>query len=75
MPGLTKAGFGVVVIGGKLFVIAGYAADHGKDCASDEVYQYDSCLNRYAWVLLSLLYYGRFCSFLSDLTNVTKLNR
>jgi len=64
MPGLTKAGFGVVVIGGKLFVIAGYAADHGKDCVSDEVYQYDSCLNRYAWVLISLLYYGRFCSFL-----------
>lgn len=73
MPGLTKAGFGVVVIGGKLFVIAGYAADHGKDCVSDEVYQYDSCLNRYAWVVISLLYYGRFCSFLSDLTNVTKI--
>ena len=50
MPGLTKAGFGVVVIGGKLFVIAGYAADHGKEYVSDEVYQYDSCLNRYGWL-------------------------
>lgn len=60
MPGLTKAGFGVVVIGGKLFVIAGYAADHGKDCASDEVYQYDSCLNR--WTVLAKMNVAR-CDF------------
>jgi hypothetical protein len=48
MPGPTKAGFGVVVLDGKMVVIAGYAADHGKECVSDEVYQYDSFLNRYA---------------------------
>lgn len=47
MPGPTKAGFGVVVLDGKLVVIAGYAADHGKECVSDEVYQYDCFLNRY----------------------------
>lgn len=47
MPGPTKAGFGVVVLDGKLFVMAGYAADHGKECVSDEVYQYDARLNRW----------------------------
>lgn len=47
MPGLTKAGFGVAVLGGKLLVMGGYAADHGKEFVSDEVYQYDACLNRY----------------------------
>lgn len=47
MPGLTKVGFGVVVLYGKLYVIAGYAAVHGKDSVSDEVYQYDARLNRY----------------------------
>ena len=47
MPGPTKDGFGVVVLDGKLVVIAGYAADRGKECVSDEVYQYDSFLNRY----------------------------
>uniref|UniRef100_A0A0E0K044 Acyl-[acyl-carrier-protein] desaturase n=1 Tax=Oryza punctata TaxID=4537 RepID=A0A0E0K044_ORYPU len=60
MPGPTKAGFGVVVLDGKLFVIAGYAADHGKECVSDEVYRYDSCLNR--WVELSKMNVAR-CDF------------
>ncbi|KAL5214127.1 hypothetical protein ABZP36_003279 [Zizania latifolia] len=48
MPGLTKAGFGVVVLDGKLFVMAGYVVDYGKECVSDEVYQYDARLNRWA---------------------------
>uniref|UniRef100_A0A0D9VG84 F-box domain-containing protein n=1 Tax=Leersia perrieri TaxID=77586 RepID=A0A0D9VG84_9ORYZ len=60
MPGPTKAGFGVVVLDGKLFVIAGYDADHGKECVSDEVYRYDSCLNR--WVELSKMNVAR-CDF------------
>ncbi|KAF0933890.1 hypothetical protein E2562_020023, partial [Oryza meyeriana var. granulata] len=60
MPGPTKAGFGVVVLDGKLFVIAGCAADHGKECVSDEVYRYDSCLNR--WVELSKMNVAR-CDF------------
>jgi hypothetical protein len=47
MPGPTKAGFGIVVLDGKLIVVAGYDADHGKECVSDEVYQYDSILKRY----------------------------
>ncbi|KAL5215940.1 hypothetical protein ABZP36_007341 [Zizania latifolia] len=48
MPCLTKAGFGVVVLDGKLFVMAGYVVAHGKECVSDEVYQYDAHLNRRA---------------------------
>jgi hypothetical protein len=47
MPGLTKVEFGVVVFYGKLYVMAGYTAVHGKDYVSDEVYQYDARLNRY----------------------------
>ncbi|XP_066346613.1 F-box/kelch-repeat protein At1g67480-like [Miscanthus floridulus] len=47
MPGPNKAGFGVVVLDGKLFVMAGYAADHGKEFVSDEVYCYHACLNRW----------------------------
>jgi hypothetical protein len=47
IPGLTKSGFGVTVLYGKLYVMAGYAAVHGKGYVSDEVYQYDARLNRY----------------------------
>lgn len=47
MPGPNKAGFGVVVIDANLFIIAGYSVDSGKECVSDDVYQYDSRLNRY----------------------------
>jgi hypothetical protein len=47
MPGLAKAGSGVVVVYGKMYVMAGYVAVYGKDYVSDEVYQYDARLNRY----------------------------
>lgn len=47
MPGEAKAGFGVVVLDGKLLVVAGCPVGSGRGPASDEVYQYDSCLNRY----------------------------
>lgn len=49
MPGAVKAGFGVVVLNGKLLVIAGYSVIDGTrtGSASADVYQYDSCLNRY----------------------------
>ncbi|GJM85066.1 hypothetical protein PR202_ga01484 [Eleusine coracana subsp. coracana] len=60
MPGPTKAGFGVVVLDGKLVVIAGYAANHGKECVLDEVYQYDSVLNR--WTVLAKMNVAR-CDF------------
>jgi len=47
MPGPEKAGFGVVVLNGKLLVMGGYSAIEGTAFASAEFYQYDSCLNRY----------------------------
>ena len=46
MPGPTKAGFGVVVLNGKLLVMAGYSVVGGTGSASAEVYQYDSFLDR-----------------------------
>lgn len=51
MPGPGKAEFGVVVLNGKLLVMAGYSSIDGTACASAEVYQYNSCLNRYAFLL------------------------
>uniref|UniRef100_A0ACD5UZ34 Uncharacterized protein n=1 Tax=Avena sativa TaxID=4498 RepID=A0ACD5UZ34_AVESA len=57
IPGLKKVGFGVVALFGKLYVMAGYAAVHGKDCVSDEVYHYDARLNR--WDTLAKLNFAR----------------
>lgn len=54
MPGPVKAGFGVVVINGKLLVMAGYSVIDGTGSASAEVYQYDSCLNRFGSISFSL---------------------
>lgn len=51
MPSPGKAGFGVVVLNGKLLVMAGYSVIDGTGSASAEVYQYDSCLNRYVLLL------------------------
>ncbi|KAF7813613.1 F-box/kelch-repeat protein [Senna tora] len=48
MPGPGKAGFGVVVLNGKLLVMAGYSVIDGTGSASAEVYQYDSCLNSWS---------------------------
>lgn len=47
MPGPSKSGFGVVVFNGKLLVMAGYSVINGAVFASPDVYQYDSCLNRF----------------------------
>ncbi|KAJ0988874.1 hypothetical protein J5N97_007230 [Dioscorea zingiberensis] len=49
MPGPVKTGFGVVVLDGKLLVLAGYSVDNdnGTECVSSDVYQYDSRLNRW----------------------------
>lgn len=49
MPGPVKTGFGVVVLNGKLLVIAGNSVIDGTGCASADVYQYDSCLDRFAF--------------------------
>ncbi|KAL6969287.1 hypothetical protein U1Q18_029009 [Sarracenia purpurea var. burkii] len=48
MPGPAKAGFGVVVLNEKLLVIAGHTLIDGTGSASADVYQYDSCLNRWS---------------------------
>lgn len=54
MPGSVKAGFGVVVLNAKLLVMAGYSVIDGTGSASADVYQYDSCLNRF-------VFYHIFC--------------
>ncbi|KAJ6818983.1 F-box/kelch-repeat protein-like [Iris pallida] len=58
MPGPVKAGFGVVVLHGKLLVMAGYSADVGTECVSADVYQYDSLLN--SWTKLAEMNVTRF---------------
>ncbi|KAJ4710861.1 F-box/kelch-repeat protein family [Melia azedarach] len=58
MPGPVKAGFGVVVINGKLLVMAGYSVIDGTGSASAEVYQYDSCLN--SWSKLANMNVARY---------------
>ncbi|KAK4780742.1 hypothetical protein SAY87_016848 [Trapa incisa] len=58
MPGELKAGFAVVVLNGKLLVVAGYSVDNGRGLASDEVYQYDSCLN--SWSRLANMNVARY---------------
>ena len=51
MPGPGKVGFGIAVLNGKLLVIAGYSVINGTASASADVYQYDSCLNRFVFDL------------------------
>ena len=46
--GFGKVGFGIVVLNGKLLVIAGYSVINGTASASADVYQYDSCLNSWS---------------------------
>jgi hypothetical protein len=54
MPGPVQAGFGVVVLNGKLLVMGGYSMIDGIGSASADVYQYDSCLDRFVFVAFSL---------------------
>ncbi|KAK6116592.1 hypothetical protein DH2020_049698 [Rehmannia glutinosa] len=58
MPGPAKAGFGVVVLNGKLMVIAGYAVADGTGSVSPDLYQYDSCLN--SWSKLASMNVARY---------------
>lgn len=51
MPGPVKAEFGVVVLNGKLLVMGGYSSIDGTASVSPDVYQYNSCLNRYVCFL------------------------
>lgn len=48
MPGPLRIGFGVVVLNGKLLIMAGCPVINGTASASADVYQYDSCLNRWS---------------------------
>ncbi|KAH6798751.1 Galactose oxidase/kelch repeat superfamily protein [Perilla frutescens var. frutescens] len=58
MPGPVKTGFGVVVLNGKLMVIAGYSVNDETACVSSDVYQYDSCLN--SWRKLASMNVARY---------------
>ncbi|XP_011013463.1 PREDICTED: F-box/kelch-repeat protein At1g67480-like [Populus euphratica] len=58
MPGPTKAGFGVVVLNGKLLVMAGHSLIDGTGTASADVYEYDCCLN--SWTKLSRMNVARY---------------
>ncbi|GAV87814.1 F-box domain-containing protein/Kelch_1 domain-containing protein [Cephalotus follicularis] len=59
MPDPMKAGFGVVVLNGKLLVMAGYSVIDGTGSASADVYQYDSCLNS-RWSKLANMNVARY---------------
>ncbi|EPS58108.1 hypothetical protein M569_16708, partial [Genlisea aurea] len=48
MPGPAKVSFGVVVLNGKLIVLAGYSLIDGIVSVSDDAYQYDSFLNSWS---------------------------
>lgn len=71
MPGPAKAGFKVVVVDGKLLVIAGYSMINGSHVASSDVYQYDTCLNRFVsfYVLDFSILCGIFIHRVSNLDN------
>ncbi|MFS7994649.1 putative kelch-type beta propeller, F-box-like domain superfamily [Helianthus anomalus] len=58
MPGPVIAGFGVVVVNGKLIVMAGHSMVAGVGLVSSDVYQYDSCLN--SWSKLSNMNVPRY---------------
>lgn len=75
MPGPAKTGFGVVVLNGKLIVIAGYSISDETASVSSDVYQYDSCLN---WFVLShfLSFYAASSqAFFCSKCSTARLNR
>lgn len=58
MPGPVKVGFGVVVLNGKLLIMAGSTVADGVLSPSADVYQYDSCLN--SWSKLADMNVARY---------------
>ncbi|XP_073056815.1 F-box/kelch-repeat protein At1g67480-like [Primulina eburnea] len=58
MPGPVVAGFGVVVLNGKLLFIAGYSLVDGTQSVLADVHQYDSCLN--SWSKLASMNVARY---------------
>ena len=77
MPGPTKTGFGVVVLNGKLLVMAGYSVIDGTGTASADVYEYDCYLNRFvscqAWQSLSTS--CNYCQFGLDFLSLKLTSR
>lgn len=58
MPSELKAGFGVVVLHGKLLLLAGCIVSEAGASATSDVYQYDSCLN--SWSKLASMNVARY---------------
>ncbi|KAI4382524.1 hypothetical protein MLD38_008477 [Melastoma candidum] len=58
MPGVEKAGFGVLVLNAKLLVVAGYSVVDENCPASAEVHQYDCCLD--SWSKLASMNVARY---------------
>uniref|UniRef100_A0A7N0VL67 Uncharacterized protein n=1 Tax=Kalanchoe fedtschenkoi TaxID=63787 RepID=A0A7N0VL67_KALFE len=48
MPGPKKTGFGIAVLNGKLLIVGGVSVVDCNRTVSADVYQYDSCLNRWS---------------------------
>ncbi|XP_010556158.1 PREDICTED: F-box/kelch-repeat protein At1g67480-like [Tarenaya hassleriana] len=71
MPGPAKSGFGVVVLNGRLLVLAGVSVTDGARVASADVYQYDSCLNNWSKLPeLNVARYGFACAEVNGLVYV-----
>lgn len=66
MPGELKTGFGVVVLHGKLFVMAGCTISEGAASPTADVYQYDSYLNWYVYMFVILALFFSFKASLFD---------
>lgn len=60
MPGSRKAGFGVAVLDARLFIVGGNFLGDDTKGVTDEVYQYDSRLNRYFSLLSLISFYFLF---------------
>lgn len=74
MPGAIKFGFGVVVLHGKLLVVAGYSMDDGSISPSAEVYQYDSCLNRYVLCFFYYVNTFKICILVATASSRSEVN-
>ncbi|KAG0458037.1 hypothetical protein HPP92_022954 [Vanilla planifolia] len=58
MPSTIRAGFGIVVLDGKLLILGGLSMDGGIQIASDDVFEYDARLNR--WSKLAKMQVARY---------------
>ncbi|KAA8533297.1 hypothetical protein F0562_033170 [Nyssa sinensis] len=71
MPGPVKAGFGVVVLNGKLLVMAGCSMINGTGLASADVYRYDSCHNSWSQLAnMNVAHYDFACAEVNGMVYV-----